>query len=123
MVAMNRMMSAWLIRGRRIRRSISMASTIITTTVAISASHTGAPRSISPTRVSAANSTMTPWAKLNTPEALKIRTKPSATSEYITPVRTPPTTTSMKNTGAVAISTKGVTKMPARKSIGERPYP
>ena len=29
---------------------------------------------------SAANSTMAPWAKLNTPEALKISTKPSATS-------------------------------------------
>ena len=30
---------------------------------------------------SAANSTIAPWAKLNTPEALKISTKPSATSE------------------------------------------
>ena len=28
-----------------------------------------------------ARSTMAPWAKLKTPEALKIRTKPSATSE------------------------------------------
>ena len=31
--------------------------------------------------VSAANSTIAPWAKLKTPEALKISTKPSATSE------------------------------------------
>src|SRR5713226_1819439 len=38
----------------------------------------------------AANSTIEPWAKLNTPEALKISTKPSATSEYSTPVRSPP---------------------------------
>jgi hypothetical protein len=30
---------------------------------------------------SAANSTIAPCAKLNTPEALKINTKPSATSE------------------------------------------
>jgi hypothetical protein len=29
----------------------------------------------------AANSTIAPWAKLKTPEALKISTKPSATSE------------------------------------------
>ena len=41
---------------------------------------------------SAANSTMAPWAKLNTPEALKISTKPSATSEYITPAISPPIT-------------------------------
>src|SRR5713101_2905625 len=39
---------------------------------------------------SAANSTIEPWAKLNTPEALKISTKPSATNEYSTPVRSPP---------------------------------
>src|SRR3546814_8261530 len=43
---------------------------------------------------SAANSTIAPWAKLNTPEALKISTKPSATSEYSTPVRRPPSSTS-----------------------------
>ena len=46
-----------------------------------SAAHSGTPCSISPTRVSAANSTMAPWAKLNMPEALKISTKPSATRE------------------------------------------
>ena len=39
---------------------------------------------------SAANSTIAPCAKLNTPDALKISTKPSATSEYSTPVRRPP---------------------------------
>ena len=33
------------------------------------------------TKASPASSTMAPWAKLNTPEALKINTKPSATSE------------------------------------------
>src|SRR5512144_1861211 len=39
---------------------------------------------------SAANSTIAPCAKLKTPEALKISTKPSATSEYRVPVRRPP---------------------------------
>src|SRR5437868_6666187 len=39
---------------------------------------------------SAANSTMAPCAKLNTPDALKISTKPSATRELRTPVRSPP---------------------------------
>ena len=37
--------------------------------------------SISRTSDSAANSTIAPCAKLNTPDALKISTKPSATSE------------------------------------------
>jgi hypothetical protein len=49
---------------------------------------------------SAANSTIAPCAKLNTPEALKISTKPSATSEYITPAISPPSSTSMKKPGA-----------------------
>ena len=53
----------------------------ITATVRSSAKTTGTPRSISPTSVSAANSTMTPWAKLKTPEALKISTNPRATRE------------------------------------------
>ncbi len=42
----------------------------------------------------AANRTIAPWAKLNTPDALKIRTKPSATSEYMTPDIRPPSSTS-----------------------------
>ena len=46
---------------------------------------------------SAANSTMAPWAKLNTPEALKISTKPSATSEYSIPAIKPPSNVSRKN--------------------------
>src|SRR5262249_702222 len=39
---------------------------------------------------SAANSTIAPCAKLNTPEALKISPHPSATSEESTAVRRPP---------------------------------
>src|SRR5262245_58633348 len=64
---------------------------------------------MSPTRVRAANSTMTPWAKLNTPDALKMSTKPSATMAYITPVMKPPTTTSAKKIGEDTMSTNGAT--------------
>ena len=43
---------------------------------------------------SAANSTIAPCAKLKTPDALKISTRPSATSEYMTPDIKPPSSTS-----------------------------
>src|SRR5262245_56965559 len=45
---------------------------------------------------SAANSTIAPCAKLKTPEALKISTKPSATNEYSMPVVSPPIRVSRK---------------------------
>src|SRR5262249_28108958 len=45
---------------------------------------------------SAANSTIEPWAKLKTPDALKISTRPSATSEYSMPVIRPPIRVSRK---------------------------
>ena len=49
------------------------------------APHVGTPRatrkSRERTRARPASSTMAPWAKLNTPDALKINTKPSATRE------------------------------------------
>src|SRR5215813_14648193 len=85
------------------------ARTIITTVVITSASHTGRPCSMSPTRVRAANNTMTPWAKLNTPDALKMSTKPSATIAYITPAIKPPTTTSAKKIGDDTMSANGAT--------------
>src|SRR4029434_5032525 len=85
------------------------ARTIITTVVMTSANHIGRPCSLSPTRGRGANSTMTPWAKLNTPDALKMSTKPSATMAYITPVIKPPTTTSAKKIGDDAMSTNGAT--------------
>jgi hypothetical protein len=44
----------------------------------------------------AANSTIAPCAKLNTPEALKISTKPSATREYNIPAMRPPISVSIK---------------------------
>src|SRR5438105_4015985 len=79
----------------------------MTSMVSTRAAATGTPRSMRPTRVSAANSTITPWAKLNTPEALKISTKPRATREYISPAKTPPRITSTKNVGFPAISANG----------------
>ncbi len=60
---------------------MAKASTTIVATVRTSARARGTRRSMRPTSVSAAKSTITPWAKLKTPEALKISTKPRATSE------------------------------------------
>src|SRR5690606_404329 len=77
--------------------SMTIASRIITPMVRISEIHNGTPSSTKPTTKRPANSTMAPWAKLNTPEALKISTKPSATSAYITPAIRPPIRTSRKN--------------------------
>ncbi len=48
--------------------------------VSASARKAGTPCAYKPTKVSAANTTMMPCAKLNTPDALKISTKPSAIS-------------------------------------------
>jgi len=76
----------------------------------IKASHGLTPSSQRPTKVKAANKTIAPWAKLNTPEALKIRTKPSATSAYITPDIKPLTSTSTKKSGASYIIMNGSTK-------------
>jgi hypothetical protein len=79
-VAMNRMMSGWLTSGRSTTRSMLQASAYITPTVSTRASRAGTPFSCRPTSVRPAKTTMMPWAKLNTPEALKISTKPSAIS-------------------------------------------
>src|SRR6267378_1655305 len=121
MVAMNRMMASWFTSGRSTIRSMRKASPTITPMVTTSASATGTPRSINPTSGSAANSTMTPWAKLKTPEALKMRTKPSATSEYMRPVATPPSSTSTRNAGALAMSLKGPTKTAEKISVTAGP--
>jgi hypothetical protein len=50
----------------------------MTPMVSAKARKAGTPFSCRPTSVRAANTTMMPWAKLNTPDALKISTKPSA---------------------------------------------
>src|SRR5437879_1878305 len=115
-VAMNRMMYSWFTSGRSTIRSIANASSTITSTVSASATATGMPRSMRPTSVRAANNTMTPWAKLKTPEALKMSTKPSATSEYMSPAATPPIRTSAKKRGLLAMSANGATS-PASTSV------
>ena len=102
-------------------RSTAIASPTITIKVAIMANQAGnSGRTLSnengivpvirPTSVRAANKANTPWAKLNTPEALKISTNPRATNEYITPDINPPKTTSRKKAGYSNISNIGPTK-------------
>jgi hypothetical protein len=99
------------------RRSTAKASATMTSIVSINASHTGTPFSISPTSVKAANSTITPWEKLNTPDALKMRTKPSATREYMTPVSRPLMMTSTRKTGNSHMSTNGATRNACKISM------
>ena len=89
MVAMNSVSPSWLTSGPSTKRSISHAEIAMTTAAKarprMMAPHIGTPcatmKSSDRTSASPASSTMAPWAKLNTPEALKISTKPSATSE------------------------------------------
>ena len=91
MVAMNRMMPSWFTSLRSTRRSAAQAMIAMTTAANRQGGgrapgqngqcHSCCRRSSARTSASAAVSTIAPWAKLNTPEALKISTKPSATSE------------------------------------------
>ncbi len=69
-VAMNSDIGGWFASGRRTSRSTRSASSAITARVATIASQNGRPRSTRLTNVSAANSTIAPCAKLNTPDAL-----------------------------------------------------
>ena len=93
----------------------------MTMAVTGNAPQTGTPNSITPTSVSAAKRTIAPWAKLNTWDALKMSTKPSATSEYITPVSRPETATSARNIGNSIMSRKGATKKSQRNCITRHP--
>jgi hypothetical protein len=79
-VAMRSATPSWFTRGRSTRRSITHARAIMITTASRIATHSGICSDRRATE-SAANSTIAPCAKLKTPDALKIRTKPSATSE------------------------------------------
>ena len=128
MVDINMMMWSWLTIGRSTTRSTRKARPTMTTPVKTIATNAGIPgRALSnangtvpvirPTSVIAANSANTPCAKLNTEEALKIKTKPKATSEYMTPVINPPITTSKKKAGESAISRNGATKTAVKTSI------
>ncbi len=79
-MAISSAIASWLTSGRSTSRSISQASATMITTARSAASHHGMTSAMRATD-SAAKSTIAPCAKLNTPEALKISTKPSATSE------------------------------------------
>ena len=81
MVAIKSMISGWLTRGLKTSLSTEKANTYITNIVMGSAIYAGIPFSWSPTRVNAANTTIIPCAKLNTPDALKISTNPNAINE------------------------------------------
>ena len=109
MVAMNSVSPSWLTSGPSTKRSISQADSAMTSAAKASA-RSMAPQNGSPcatmksserTSARPASSTMAPCAKLNTPEALKIRTKPNATSEYSTPASRPPISTSMNWPNAI----------------------
>ena len=72
---------SWFTSGRSTSRSMSQASTTMITTASSDRQPQAASARPGARPASAANSTIAPCAKLNTPEALKISTKPSATSE------------------------------------------
>jgi hypothetical protein len=93
-VAIRSATPSWLTSGRSTRRSISQASTTMIAKASTTATASGICSARRAT-ASAANSTIAPCAKLNTPEALKISAKPIATSEYSTPAIRPPSSTSM----------------------------
>jgi len=65
----------------------------------------------------AANSTMAPCAKLKTPEALKMSTKPNATREYNMPTIKPPNNVSRKN--AIALSPFALPYLPFVLSLSK----
>ena len=67
---MNSVIGGWLISGRSTVRSMVMPSATMMASVASSASANGVPRSTRLTKVSAANSSIAPCAKLSTPEVL-----------------------------------------------------
>src|SRR5574343_648976 len=106
-VAMSSVTPSWLTRWRRTRRSITQASKNMKTTDTAKASMLESSLLSRPVQAgihsakramhSAASSTIAPCAKLKTPEALKISTKPRATSEYSMPAIRPPISVSRKN--------------------------
>ena len=67
---MNNVIGGWLTSGRSTVRSTATPSATMTTSVINSASGNAMPRSTRLTKVSAANSSIAPCAKLSTPEVL-----------------------------------------------------
>ncbi|MNY79617.1 hypothetical protein D3C86_2203200 [compost metagenome] len=69
-MAINRVIGERLTSGRNTTRSTATANSTIAARLMTKASQNGTPRSSRLTNVSAENSTMAPWAKLKTPDAL-----------------------------------------------------
>ncbi|MNE74367.1 hypothetical protein D3C76_1322390 [compost metagenome] len=67
---MNSVIGERLTKGRSTTRSTATAISTMAARLMRNASQNGTPRSSRLTKVSAENSTIAPWAKLNTPEAL-----------------------------------------------------
>ena len=79
-VAMKRTIGSWFTSLRSTSRSMRNATATMMAMVRASATMKGI-FSIRRTSESAAKSTIAPWAKLKTPDALKMSTSPMATSE------------------------------------------
>ncbi len=89
-VAISNVTPSWFTKWRSTKRSTAQANTNMRKAAMAKAkmlassrlskpSHSGS-HSAKRAMANAANSTIAPWAKLNTPEALKMSTKPKATS-------------------------------------------
>src|SRR5690349_19074176 len=106
-VAISSVMPSWFTSLLSTTRSMIHATTIITSAAPANASRLASTRLSKPSSfgnhsakramASAANSTIAPCAKLKTPLALKISTKPRAISEYSMPAIRPPKKVSRKN--------------------------
>src|SRR5512139_3530279 len=126
-VAISSVMPSWLTSLDSARRSISQATATISTIAPTKASTLPSTLLSKPPQcgihsekraiASAANSTIAPCAKLNTPLALKISTKPSATSEYSMPVIRPPIRVSRKKPMSVTRSEVGVDDVRVRAHL------
>ena len=106
-VAISSVMPSWLTSLLSTSRSTSQATATISTiaprkastlpSTLLSVPSSAGSHSEKRAMASAANSTMAPCAKLKTPLALKMSTKPSAISEYSMPAIRPPITVSIRN--------------------------
>ena len=115
-VAINKVVPSWFTSWRNTNRSITQATQNMTAAAMAKAIRLTNNKLPSPAAFNqpenraiakAANKTMAPCAKLNTPEALKISTKPKATSEYNMPAIRPPSSVSRKNPMAVNVLYRG----------------
>ena len=105
-VAISSVVASWLTRWRSTKRSMATASRNMTAALAMKASTLARIMLSKPSQRgnhsekraidSAATSTIAPCAKLKTPDALKISTKPRPISAYSMPLIRPPNKVSRK---------------------------